>query len=123
MVRQEMKLWLDGFSSLYGQKIGLYYIGFGSPRSPVAVLLPSCRLPVTFPALLAPVAPLLLACCFPVAVLSVPCCSPVASQSLSCRPPVAILSLPVPSCCFLCYATFCLAPSCCSPVALPLFLT
>ena len=104
----------------------------------LALLLPSCRLPVAFLSLFwhfqPPVAPLPLACRFPVAVLSLPCRSPVASLSLSRCPPVAFLSLPVASCCFLspCYflpgAFLSLSrrspvvPSCCSPVA-PLLLS
>ena len=67
----------------------------------LALLSPSCRLPVASLSLFRhfqpPVAPLSLACRFPVAVLPLPCRSPVASLSLSCRPPVAILSLPVVS--------------------------
>ena len=84
---------------------------FGPPRSPVAILLPSCRLPVAVLALLAP-------CCSPVACLllscrplSLPCRFPAAFLSPSCR----FLSTPVVSCR---HANFCLAPSCCSPVAL-----
>ena len=68
----------------------------------LALLSPSCRLPVASLSLFwhfqPPVAPLSLACRFPVAVLSLPCRSPVAPLSLSCRPPVAILSLPVACC-------------------------
>ena len=71
----------------------------------LALLSPSCRLPVVSLSLFwhfwPPVAPLSLACRSPVAVLSLPCRSPVASLSLSCRPPIAILSHPVASCCFL----------------------
>ena len=90
----------------------------------LALLSPSCRLPVASLSLFwhfqPPVAPLLLACRFPVAVLSFPCRSPVASLSLSSRPPVSILSLPVASYRFLspCYflpAAF-LSLSCPSPV-------
>ena len=100
----------------------------------LALLSPSCRLPVASLSLFwhfqPPVAPLSLACRFPVAVLSLPCRSPVASLSLACRPPVAILSLPVASCRFLspCYflpgallSLSCrspVVPSCCSPVAI-----
>ena len=100
----------------------------------LALLSPSCRLPVASLSLFRhfqpPVAPLSLACRFPVAVLPLPCRSPVASLSLSCRPPVASLSLPVASCRFLspCYflpgaflSLSCrspVVPSCRSPVAI-----
>ena len=74
------------------------FIRFGSPRSPIAVLSPACRLPVAFLALLVP-------CRSPFAFLLLPCCSPVAPVSLSFRSPVAVLPpscpYPVASCCFL----------------------
>ena len=65
----------------------------GPSRSPVAILLPTCRLPVAFLALLAlcrsPVACLLLLCCSSVALLPLPCRFPVAFLPPSCRYPVA----------------------------------
>ena len=88
---------------------------FGSPPSPVAVLSPACCLPVAFPAHLAPcscpVASVSLLLCSPVAPLSLSCCYPAALLSLSCR----FMLLPVVFCC---YATFRLATSCRSPIAL-----
>ena len=79
----------------------------------LALLSPSCRLPVAVLALSAPFRA-------PVACLSLPCRCPVAPLSLPCRFPVAFpaaflllscrfLLLPVVSCR---HATFCLAPSC-----------
>ena len=90
----------------------------------LAPLSPSCFLPLAslspFWRFLAPVSPLLLACCFPVALPLLPGRSPVASLLLSCRPPVPILSLPMIFCRFLlpCYffrSAF-LSLSCPSPV-------
>ena len=98
--------------------------GGGAPLDSghLALLSPSCRLPVASLSLIwhfqPPVAPLSLACRFPVAVLSLPCRSPVASLSLSCRPPVAILSLPVASFRFLSPCYFLRGAFLCSPVAL-----
>ena len=84
-----------GYARKSGEPLGFRPIDSGH----LALLSPSCRLPVASLSLFwhfqPPVAPLSLACRFPVAVLSLPCRSPVASLSLSCRPPVAILSLPV----------------------------
>ena len=86
-----------------------------SCRHLVASLWPPCRCCGTFSRLsLAcrlPVASLSLSCRSPVAPLSLPCRFPAALLSLSCR----FLSLPVVSCR---HATFCLAPSCPSSVAL-----
>ena len=74
-----------------------------SCRSPVALLLLSCRfllsLPCRFPVAAKPVALLSSSCRFPVACpvamscfLSLPCRLPVATLSPPCRPPVALLS-------------------------------
>ena len=80
---------------------------FGSPRSPVATLLPACCPPVAFSALLAP-------CRFAVVSLLPSSCSFVAPLSLSCRSTVAILLPPDACCCFPSQCYF--WPSCCYPV-------
>ena len=98
----------------------LFFNAFGCPLSLVTILSPSCRLPVAFSALSAP-------CRSPITSLSPPCRTSIAPLLLLCRFPAALLSL---SCRFLSlpvvfgrYATFCLAPSCRSPVALLSFLS